>query len=191
MKITYLLLASGLLLASSAHAQTASCDCDYLKSEIARVKAENAFLRKNAGKSITVPPPALANAAGLTAAEPQTQTGENIAYTLVSCIGDRKAQTVTIQFLLKNSGATRDLQFLQLVAIDGSGEQHQTYNVGFGTTQRSSVPTGIAVKAAAVVAKVLPSVSSFAIVTLSSYKQDVGPGKNVELVYRDVPINWK
>ena len=121
----------------------------------------------------------------------QTQTGEDVAYTLVSCTGSRKAQTVTVKFLVKNSGPTRDLQFAKLTAVDPAGTGYQTYDVGFGTTPRSSVATGINVKAAGVIKGILPSVKSFAIITLASYKKNSGPGKDVEMEYRDVPITWQ
>ena len=121
----------------------------------------------------------------------QTQTGEDVAYTLVSCTGSRKAQTVTVRFLVKNNGPTRDLQFAKLTAVDPAGTSYQTYDVGFGTTPRSSVATGINIKAAGVIKAVLPSVKSFALVTLASYKKNSGPGKDVEMEYRDVPITWQ
>jgi hypothetical protein len=73
---------------------------------------------------------------------PQTQTGEDITYKLVSCTGDRKAQTVAVRFLITNTGATRDLQFVKLVTIDASGEQHPTYDVGSGTPPAAACPWG-------------------------------------------------
>jgi hypothetical protein len=50
---------------------------------------------------------------------------------------------------------------------------------------------GVPVKAAGSLKGVLPSVTSFSFITLSSYHKNVGPGKDVELTYRDVPIIWK
>lgn len=179
------LLSLTLLGNTAAHAQSKDCDCAALQAQLTRLKAENALLRQSQGKgSAVVPAPAIA-------LPPQTQTGEDITYTLVSCTGDRKAQTVAVRFLITNTGATRDLQFVKLVAIDASGEQHSTYDVGFGTTPRSSVPTGVPVKAAGILKGVLPSVPSFSLITLSSYRKNVGPGKDVELTYREVPITWK
>jgi hypothetical protein len=180
------LLGLALMGNTTAQAQSKACDCAALQAQLSRLQAENALLRQTQGKgspaSPSVPPAAL---------PPQTQTGEDITYTLVSCTGDRKAQTVAVRFLVTNNGATRDLQFVKLVAIDASGEQHPTYDVGFGTTTRSSMPTGIAVKAAGILKGVLPSVTSFSLIILSSYHENVGPGKDVELTYRNVPITWK
>ncbi|MGI4743331.1 MAG: hypothetical protein ACRYG7_49905 [Janthinobacterium lividum] len=180
------LLGLTLLGNTTAQAQSKACDCAALQAQLTRLKAENALLRQSQGKgSATLP------AAPARALPPQTQTGEDITYTLVSCTGDRKAQTVAVRFLVTNTGATRDLQFVKLVAIDASGEQHSTYDVGFGNTPRSSVPTGVPVKAAGILKGVLPSVTSFSLITLSSYHKNVGPGKDVELTYREVPITWK
>jgi hypothetical protein len=180
------LLGLALIENTTAQAQSKACDCATLQAQLSQLKAENTQLRQNQGKGSPISP-----SAPSTALPPQTQTGEDITYTLVSCTGDRKAQTVAVRFLVTNNSATRDLQFVKLVAIDASGEQHPTYDVGFGTSPRSSVPTGIAVKAAGILKGVLPSVTSFSIITLSSYYKNVGPGKNVELTYRDVPITWK
>ena len=84
---------------------------------------------------------------------------------------------------MTSTGATRDLQFIKLVAIDASGEQHPTYDVGIDTTPRIRVPTGVRVKAAGILKGVLPSVTSFSLITLSSYPKNVGPGKDMELTY--------
>lgn len=167
------LLGLALLGNTAAQAQTKACDCAALQAQLSRLKAENALLRQTQGKGS----PALPFAPS-SALPPQAQTGEDITYTLVSCTGDRKAQTVAVRFLVTNNGATRDLQFVKLVTIDASGEQHPTYDVGFGTTSRSSVPTGVPVKAAGILKGVLPSVTSFSLLTLSSYRQNVGPGKD-------------
>jgi hypothetical protein len=55
----------------------------------------------------------------------------------------------------------------------------------------SSVPTGVPVKAASILKGVLPSVTSFSLITLSSYHKNVGPGKDVEFTHREVPITRK
>ena len=175
----------------AGHCQAQSCDCDYLKSEVSRLKAENAFLRKNApkGAGTAVAPPQTApvqttNAGG------QKQTVEQVEYTLVRATGNRKTQTVQVDLLVKNVGPTRALQFQGLLGVDASGEQYQTYDVGFGNSPRSNVTTNVPVKAAGVITKILPSVQSFAVLTFSVYRSDSGPG-TPSFAFQNVPISWK
>ena len=124
---------STLLFTSRSWAQ--SCDCDYLKSEVSRLKAENAFLRKNAPKSSgVVSAPTQAAPAQPGSASAQKQTVERIEYTLVRATGNIKAQTVQVDPLVKNVGPMRGLQFQDLVGVDMGGEQYKTYDVGFGNS---------------------------------------------------------
>lgn len=178
---------SALLISGQSWAQTT--DCDYLKSEVSRLKAENAFLRKNAPKSassaaapIQSPPAQPASA--------QKQTVERVEYSLVRAVGNSKAQTVQVDLLVKNVGPTRDLQFQGLLGVDAGGEQYQTYDVGFGNTPRSKVTTDVPVKAAGVIKKILPSVKSFTVLTFSVYRENSGPGTPT-FEFRNVPIVWK
>jgi len=99
---------STLLFTSRSWAQ--SCDCDYLKSEVSRLKAENAFLRKNAPKSSgVVSAPTQSAPAQPVSASAQKQTVERIEYTLVRATGNIKAQTVQVDLLVKNVVPTREL----------------------------------------------------------------------------------
>ena len=124
---------STLLFTSRSWAQ--SCDCDYLKSEVSRLKAENAFLRKNAPKSSgVVSAPTQAAPAQPVSASAQKQTVERIEYTLVRATGNIKAQTVQVDPLVKNVGPMRGLQFQDLVGVDIGGEQYKIYDVGFGNS---------------------------------------------------------
>ena len=124
---------STLLLTSRSWAQ--SCDCDYLKSEVSRLKAENAFLRKNAPKSSgVVSAPTQAAPAQPVSASAQKQTVERIEYTLVRATGNIKAQTVQVDPLVKNVGPMRGLQFQDLVGVDMGSEQYKIYDVGFGNS---------------------------------------------------------
>ena len=124
---------STLLFTSRSWAQ--SCDCDYLKSEVSRLKAENAFLRKNAPKSSgVVSAPTQAAPAQPVSASAQKQTVERIEYTLVRATGNIKAQTVQVDPLVKNVGPMRGLQFQDLVGVDMGSEQYKIYDVGFGNS---------------------------------------------------------
>ncbi|SFQ56708.1 hypothetical protein [Hymenobacter arizonensis] len=175
----------------SSHAWAQSCDCDYLKSEVSRLKAENAFLRKNAPKSVeTASVPTQSVPAQPASAVAQKQTIEQVEYSLVRATGNIKAQTVQVDILVKNTGPTRDLQFQGLLGVDASGEQYQTYDVGFGNSPRSKVTTNVPVKAAGVIKKILPSVKSFSVLTFTVFRSDSGPG-NPSFEFRNVPIVWK
>ena len=174
----------------ASHCQAQSCDCDYLKSEVSRLKAENAFLRKNAPKSAGATAASPAAPAQAANAGGQTQTVEQVEYTLVRATGNRKTQTVQVDLLVRNVGPTRALQFQGLLGVDAGGEQYQTYDVGFGSSPRSNVTTNVPVKAAGVITKILPSVQRFAVLTFSVYRSNSGPG-TPNFVFQNVPINWK
>jgi hypothetical protein len=180
---------SALLLSGRSWAQ--SCDCAYLTSEVSRLKAENAFLRKNAPKnSGAASVPTQSVPAQLASGGAQKQIVEQVEYSLVRATGNIKAQTVQVDILVKNVGPTRDLQFQGLLGVDAGGEQYQTYDVGFGNTTRSKVTTSVPVKAAGVIKKILPSVKSFSVLTFSVFRSDSGPG-NPSFEFRNVPIVWK
>ena len=190
MKIPLLgFMLSAWLIADQCQAQ--SCDCDYLKSEVSRLKAENAFLRKNAPKnSSTTAGPTPSAPAQPASAGSQKQTVEQVEYTLVRAVGNSKTQTVQVDLLVKNVGPTRALQFQGLVGVDAGGEQYQTYDVGFGSSPRSNVTTNVPVKAAGVIKKIMPAVKSFTILTFSVYRSDSGTG-TPSFEFRNVPIVWK
>ena len=155
------------------------------------MKAENAFLRKNAPKNTgIIAVPTSAAPAQPANSGSQKQTVEQVEYTLVRATGNSKTQTVQVDLLVKNVGPTRALQFQGLVGVDAGGEQYQTYDVGFGNSPRSSVTTNIPVKAAGVIKKIMPSVKSFSILTFSVYRSDSGPG-TPSFEFRNVPIIWK
>ena len=99
------------------------------------MKAENAFLRKNAPKSSgVVCAPTQSAPAKPGSASAQKQAAERIEGTLVRATGNIKAQTVQVDLLVKNVGPTRELQFQDLVGVDMGGEQYKTYDVSFGNS---------------------------------------------------------
>lgn len=111
--------------AATAQAPSPADECEKLKIEVAKLKFENANLRKGL---LATPghQAALAGTAGGPAQSgpapaEQRQTVQKVTLALVKCAGNAKAQTVTVTLLLTNAGPTQDLQFEQVTAVDEQG----------------------------------------------------------------------
>jgi hypothetical protein len=189
MKLPFLGIALSAVLVSSA-AQAQSTDCEFLKSEVARLKAENLYLRQNAGQKVTASPSSKPVAATASAGA-QKETVEKVEVTVARCIGNRKTQTVSVELLLKNTGPTRDLQFEQITAIDAGGEEYRTFDIHIGSSGiRNKVPTDVAVKTRAVIPKILPATTSFQVLTCVVFS-NVNIGRTINVEFRNVPIVWQ
>jgi hypothetical protein len=193
MKLHLLSIALGTVFLTTT-AQAQSTDCDFLKSEVARLKAENAYLRNNAGKKLTASTsaqPVATTAAATPTANAQKETVEKVEVTIARCVGNRKTQTVSVELLLKNTGPTRDLQFEQITGIDAGGEEYRTFDIHIGSGGiRNKVPTDVAVKTRAVIPKILPATKSFQVLTCMVFS-DINIGRTINLEFRNVPIVWQ
>lgn len=173
-------------MSATAQSTTAATDCDFLKSEVARLKAENAFLRKNAAKTSSA-----VGTAAVPAASLGKQMADKVEFSLVKCEGNSKTQTVTVELLLTNTGATRPLQFAQVSAVDTGGDEYKTFDIYVGSNAlRNDLPTGVPVKARFLIPKVLPSTKSFARLACPVYTLNE-PGRETVVEFRTVPITWK
>ncbi|UOG75624.1 hypothetical protein MTX78_03300 [Hymenobacter tibetensis] len=193
MKLPLLSIALGTVFLSST-AQAQSTDCDFLKSEVARLKAENTYLRNNAGKKLTASTsaqPVATTATSTATANVQKEIVEKVEVTIARCIGNRKTQTVSVELLLKNTGPTRDLQFQQITGVDAAGEEYRTFDIQIGSGGiRNKVPTDVAIKTRAVIPKILPATKSFQVLTCMVFS-DVNIGRTINLEFRNVPIVWQ
>lgn len=187
----------GLLTVSAATAQvTAPADeCEKLKIEVAKLKFENANLRKGL---LTTPghQAALANAntgplPGGPAPANQRQTVQKVAFTLVKCEGNAKSQAVTVTLLLTNAGANQDLQFENAKAVDDQGEEYKTYDIHIGAGgARNSLATSVPVKTTFIIPKVLPTTKSFKLFSCPVY-DNASPGRTIAVEFQNVAIAWK
>ena len=190
---------AALLLSSSAFAQTTD-ECEKLKNDNAKLRFENANLKKGIiARSPASPPmqtsertaaqtPASPAPAGLAG---QRQTAYKVEYALVKCQGNAKSQTVTITLLMTNAGANQVRRFVGLKAVDDQGEEYTASDTRIGTSiTYSSLATGVPVKATATISKILPATRKFALVTCSIYGEG-HPGGTIPIEFRDVVISWK
>ena len=188
-----LVAAAALLLpAVAAHAQTD--ECEKLKIDNAKLKFENANLKKGiiARSPNTVPVPG--GNVGATPAAPvtptqgvqrQTQTVNKIDFTIVKCQGNAKAQTVTVTLLLTNAAANQHIQFENVRAIDEQGEEYKTYDIYIGSERiAGDLPTGVPIKTTFIIPKILPSVKLFKVLQSPIYNAP-------PIEFRDVAITWK
>lgn len=181
------LLLGSLWLPASAQAQ--ATDCEFLKSEVARLKAENAFLRKKlpAGSTASTS----ATSAPAVSQTGQKQTVQQVDITLLRCVGNAKTQTVTVEMLLRNTGPTRALQFEKITAVGASGEEYVTFDIKIGSGGiRNELATNVSVAAKAFIPKVLPSVKTLQVLSCPVYDTN-SPGRTVAVEFRNVPITWK
>ena len=179
-----------LLGASAATAQTTD-ECERLKIDNARLRFENANLRKGITvRSLTTDLPQTTNQPGGGVAIVQHQTAHKIDFALVKCQGNAKAQTVTVTLLLTNTVASQAIQFVRVKATDEKGEEYQTFDIHIGSqSQRNTLATGVPVKTTFVIPKVLPSNQVFRIIACPVYAAGSYPETNIE--FRDVAITWQ
>lgn len=186
---TFLLL----LTASAASAQTTD-ECEKLKIDNAKLKFENANLKKGivARSPNTVPVPGGTLTATQSAPTQgvQHQTVRKIEFVLVSCQGNAKAQTATVTLLLTNAAANQEIQFINVTAIDEQGEEYKTYNIHIGSQDsRNTLTTGVPIKATFVIPKVLHTVKAFKLLACPLYGSNSSSDANIE--FRNVAIAWK
>lgn len=189
--------AAFLLLGASAVSAQTMDECEKLKIDNAKLKFENANLKKGiiAHSSATVPVqtagPARASAASPTQGT-QQQSAYKVDYKLVKCQGDAKMQTVTITFLLTNSGPNTDRRFPSLKAVDESGEEYSSFKtqIGSGAIQTARLATGVPIKAVGIIPKILPTTKKFKLVTFAAWGGE-HPGGTIPIEFRDVAITWK
>ncbi|OGX82225.1 hypothetical protein [Hymenobacter coccineus] len=182
--------------AASAQATPAADECEKLKIEVAKLKFENANLRKG----LLVNPEhqrALATSgsqtmpAGAPAQMAQRQTVQKVDFALAKCEGNAKSQTVTVTLLLTNAGANRDLQFDNVKAVDSQGEEYKTFDIHIGAGGiRNGIATGVPIKAVFIIPKVLSSTKSFKLLSCPVY-DTTSPGRSISVEFRDVAIAWK
>lgn len=195
-----------LLLGQSAAAQTAMDECEKLKIDNAKLKFENANLKKGIiAHSPTTAPVQMTDrttnsnsASQMSPAGTQRQTAYSVEYKLVKCQGDSKAQTVTLTFLLTNSAANQVRKITRLKAVDEQGDEYDVEGykakLGAGSSVYTTLATGVPVKAVVVVPKILPKTKAFKLITLTVYGEGhpaAPAGGNIDLEYRDVSIDWR
>ncbi|GAA3987707.1 hypothetical protein [Hymenobacter antarcticus] len=191
----------GLLLsASPAFAQTTD-ECEKLKNDNAKLKFENANLKKGiiarspanapvqtSERTATSSAPTGSTLAGQPA---KRQTAYKVEYALVKCQGNAKSQTVTITLLLTNAGANQVRRFTGLKAVDDQGEEYMASETKIGSsTSYSTLATGVPVKATAIIPKILSTTRKLNLVTCSIYGEG-HPGGTIPIEFRDVVISWK
>ncbi|MDJ0365731.1 hypothetical protein QMK33_11260 [Hymenobacter sp. H14-R3] len=187
-----------LLLGQSATAQTAMDECEKLKIDNAKLKFENANLKKGIIARSPTTAPVQVTGGQMGGATPsgttqgtQHQTVQKVDFALVKCLGNAKGQTAIITFLLTNTAANRDVQFMQFKVVDENGDEYQTDDILVGSgKRRGSLATGIPVKTIATVSKILPSVKQFKLVSFEIY-QEGSVGRTDVVEFRNVPISWK
>ena len=186
-----------LLAAPAARAQPSMDECEKLKIQVAKLKFENANLRKGIiSRSPASPPPQLTGGQPTASTPaptslPLPQTVDKVKFTLVKCQGNAKSQTVTVTLLLTNAAANRDLQFEKVKAVDAQGEEYQTFDIHIGAGGiRNNLATGVPIKTVFVIPKVLQTTKSLKVLSCSIY-DNANPGRTVGIEFRDVAVAWK
>jgi hypothetical protein len=179
-----------LLLTQPAIAQTMD-ECEKLKIDNAKLKFENANLKKGiiARSPATAPVQTTERPTGgpLTA---QHQMVRKIDFALVKCEGNANAQTATVTLLLTNAAANQEIQFINVTALDEQGEEYKTFNIRIGTQElRNTLTTGVPIKATFVIPKVLPTVKTFKVLACPIYGS--GGAADSKIEFRDIAISWK
>lgn len=121
-------------------------------------------------------------------------------FELVSCLGDKGKQTVTITLGIKHNLPNQDIDlYVKNSKGYGSGQEFDTEKVTIGNQSNSTysvtnaIPTGISMKISATFRNILPDTKSLdkAILILKSENKNGGKGRqNCELEIDNIPIQW-
>lgn len=181
-----------LLWSSPAFAQTTD-ECEKLKNDNAKLKFENANLKRGIIAHSSASAPAQTTerpaAPATTGSSRQKQTVDKVEYELVKCEGNSKSQTVAVTYLLTNRAASHNINGHVLKAVDDLGEAYQAFGVKIGTGSNSILTTDVPIKAVATVSKVTPKTKTFKVITWTVYNSGDSPYMDVE--FRNVAINWR
>ncbi len=145
----------------------AQSDCD-------KIKAENDYLRK--ALKIVTPVKLI--------------TSSKIDFNLVSCKGNIKEQTVTVQLILTNHAANQEFQFSSATAVDIEGNEFKYNKIKLGSEgSRNKIYTDVPIKTLITFSMVLPSVKLMKLIAVEYY-DDERPGRSIGFEYKDIPVEW-
>lgn len=173
-----LLVAAFLTVSVTVRAQ----NCDALKLENGRLKFEIAKLRNEAaGKRLD---------ATLT----QTQSGNDIDFKLINAVGDKKSQTVTVVVRFTNKTANKtdfSTQIRSCTSVEGEEFTLKTGMVGKDNSGKTLF-TDAPLMGTYVFAGILPKVNLIKVLPVPyGYTAPNSRYEQGQIVFRDIPIEWK
>jgi len=150
----------------------------YAQSNCDEVKKENEYLKKS-----------------LKMLEPvMTQTVDNTEIRLTKCTGDPKAQTITMEFILINKQANKEVILGNPTGIDMEGNEYNTnyqnFQIGSKTNGRAVLNTDVPIKASASLKKVLPAVKYLKLIKFL-YRSENTKYPGIDIEFRDIQVTWK
>ena len=167
-------------------------DCEAVKAENKRLKAEiNSLRYSSVGKApdgSKVAPRASSPSSNFAA---QTQTDNEINFKIISVVGNRKSQTVTVTLVVTNQAANVDMYTSHATSFtNDEGDEFRLVSSTFnGDGQSKHLYTNTPLKGIYVYGAVLPKVSSIKSLPFQYdlHRSEYFRGK---LEFRDMPITW-
>ncbi|WP_310398227.1 hypothetical protein [Hymenobacter sp.] len=155
-------------------------NCDVIKAENKKLKAEIAFLK---GSTTT------ASSAGFSGIyAPQIQTSNDIDFELQSAIGDKKTQLVTVVIKFTNKAANKEGFITPIENFSSSEGEEFALKGGFGGYR--TLATDAPLRGTYVFGDVLPKITTIKMLRVPfEFKQ--ANYKRHQVEFRDVTINWK
>ena len=172
MKSVYIILLC--LLTSTTFAQSTQ-NTDQTKTELLKVKEENAYLKKS-----------------LKIGEPIKEVNsDNIDFKLLKFEGDSKNQTITATLTLKTSAANWYVfsNIKSIIDIDGNEYKLKSYTIGASSSNdKIAFNTDVPIKCTYTFEGILPEVKMIKLFKFDYTHRD---GEKYFVEFRDLSVDWK
>lgn len=150
-------------------------DCNQIKTELEKVKAENEYLKNSLkiGKPMNV------------------ITSDKIEFKLLKAEGNSKTQTVTFTFVLTTSAANWYInsRVQSIIDIDGNEYKLKSFTNGASNWDKSiDLVTDVPKKCTYTFEGILPAVK---MIKLFKYDYTHAYGEPFAVEFRDIPLEWK
>jgi hypothetical protein len=119
----------------------------------------------------------------------KTVTVEKIDFNLLTCIGNKKDQTIELTLGLVNHDVNKDFQFSELSALDVEGNEFKSDRINLGASGvRNEIYTDSPIKATILFSKVMPGTAVLRTVIVR-YIGERYSGADFE--FKNVSVTWK
>ncbi len=111
---------------------------------------------------------------------------ENIDFSILTCEGSIKEQTIRLTLLITNRAANTEISFRKSNAVDIQGNEFQSSDIHIGCgSSRGKVYTDVPVKAIIEFSKILPATKLLKLIAIEF------TGNKGGFEFKDIPVTWK
>lgn len=119
----------------------------------------------------------------------KTVTVEKIDFNLITCIGNKKDQSIELILGLVNHDVNKDFQFSELSALDVEGNEYKADRINLGASGvRNKIYTDSPIKATIRFPKVMPGIAVLKTIIVRHFGEGV---READFEFKNVSVTWK